>query len=75
MRARLHLLSYDHVFIIQLIEGAVEIAAPQEPAHIVLIQIHHTNITLVIFIILIIATGITTAHITLPFLLSDMLSS
>lgn len=58
----LHLLSYNQILIIHLVEGTVEITASQKPAHVVLIQIYHTYITLVIFIILIITTGITTAH-------------
>lgn len=58
----LHLLSYDQIFIVRLIEGTVEIAAAQKAAHIVLVQIYHTHITFIIFIILIITACIAAAH-------------
>lgn len=58
----LHLLSYNQIFIIQLVEGTVKVASAKEPAHLILIQIHHTHVAFIVFIILIIAARITITH-------------
>ena len=59
----LHLLSYNPVFIVLPVEGTLEIPTAQKTAHVILVQIYHTYITLVIFIINIITACVTVAHV------------
>ena len=59
----LHLLSYNPVFVILLIERTLEISTAQKTAHVIFVQIYHTYITLVIFIINIITACVTVAHV------------
>lgn len=58
----LHLLSYNQIFIIELIKGTAKIASAQKTPCIIFVHIHHAHITFVVLIILIITTCITTAH-------------
>lgn len=58
-----HLFSHDAVLVVPLVKCTVKASAVQKMPHIVLVQIHHTHIILVIFVILIIATGVTHTHI------------
>lgn len=62
-----HLLSYNLIFIVRLIKRTIKIRTTQKASHIIFIQIYHADITFIILIINIIATGITmTAHIQSP---------
>ena len=55
----LHLVPHDQIFIIQLVIRAIVKCPRQKPHHIILIEIHVTDITLVILIIDKIHAGIT----------------
>ncbi len=63
----LHLVAYDFVLIVQLEIRTLKISSAQKALHVILVQIHITDIALIIFVICIICTIITTCHIISPF--------
>ena len=56
---RLHLMPHDQIFIVQLVIRAIVKCACQKTHHVILVEVHVADITLIVIIIDEIYTGIT----------------
>ena len=66
------LVADDAVFVIQAVVGAGVVGAGQETSHFVLVQIHHTDVAVVVVIVNVICTGLAVCDLLVAHIFTSM---